>query len=99
MLCYVSANNREIRILNVRSREMKRTYLILTSVLLLCVSAYALKTGAFRSLDHLSKAENLLIIQVPISYHTSPPSYEMEEPTMAYNVKVLKDEAFRIKMP
>ena len=70
---------------------MKRTCVIIAAVMLVCVSAFALKTGVFRSLEHISSCENLLIIQVPKSYHGVPPSYETDEPTLAYTVQVVKD--------
>lgn len=68
-----------------------RTCVIVAAGMLVCVSAFALKTGAFRSLEYLSSCENLLVIRVPESNQGNPPSYEMDEPTLAYTVQVVKD--------
>jgi hypothetical protein len=70
---------------------MKKVCLLVVTVMLLCLSAFALITGGFRSLEDISSCENLLIIQVPKSYQGNPPSYEMAQPTLAYNVQVVKD--------
>ena len=70
---------------------MKRIYIIVASVLLLCFSAIAIKTGLFESLQHISSCENLLIIQVPESYYGDPPSYDTHGPTLTYTVQIVKD--------
>ncbi len=71
---------------------MKRICILVVIVMLLCLSAFAWKGGGFRSLEHISSCENLLVIQVPRSYQGNPPSYDTDEPpSVAYTVEILKD--------
>jgi hypothetical protein len=70
---------------------MKRIYVVVASLMLLCFSAYALKSGAFSSLEHISSCENLLIIHVPMTSQASPPSHDSHGATLAYTVQVLRD--------
>jgi len=71
---------------------MKRMCFFIAAVMLLCLSAYAMKTSFFRSLEHMASCENLLIVQVPMSYRASPPPYTTHGPTtLDYNVEVVRD--------
>ena len=68
---------------------MTKTTLTLLFVLLLSPSACALVSGAFRSLDDIASATNLLIVQVPTSDADAHPALG-EDGVMDYRVAVLK---------
>lgn len=55
---------------------------------LISFSAYAIKTGAFRSTNDMADAENVLIVRVPISYSETPPLIQQDD-VQDYDVELL----------